>query len=112
MNDSQLLTNFIIIIITFIFAAFFVAAEFALVQARVTALEEMQEKRDKPSPKINRAIKMVTNLTEIVPKNISIDLPIKTLMFVPRRFIISTLLFTHLFGYSILQPMELLECSE
>ena len=147
LNEGQLLTNFIIIIITFIFAAFFVAAEFALVQARVTALEEMQAKRDKPSAKINRAIKMVTNLTEylsttqvgvsicgiilgwvgegtieelltdalslpswslnnsvihvvsaivgvllltyfevvlteIVPKNISIDIPIKTLMFV------------------------------
>ena len=116
-------------------------------QARVTALEEMHAKRDKPSAKINRAIKMVTNLTEylsttqvgvsicgiilgwvgegtieelltdalslpswslnnsvihvvsaivgvllltyfevvlteIVPKNISIDIPIKTLMFV------------------------------
>ena len=64
LNEGQLFTNFIIIIITFIFAAFFVAAEFALVQARVTALEEMQAKRDKPSAKINRAIKMVTNLTE------------------------------------------------
>ena len=147
LNEGQLFTNFIIIIITFIFAVFFVAAEFALVQARVTALEEMQAKRDKPSTKINRAIKMVTNLTEylsttqvgvsicgiilgwvgegtiealltdalslpswslnnsvihvisaivgvllltyfevvlteIVPKNISIDIPIKTLMFV------------------------------
>lgn len=147
LNEGQLFTNFIIIIITFIFAAFFVAAEFALVQARVTALEEMQAKRDKLSAKINRAIKMVTNLTEylsttqvgvsicgiilgwvgegtieelltdalslpswslnnsvihvvsaivgvllltyfevvlteIVPKNISIDIPIKTLMFV------------------------------
>lgn len=147
LNEGQLFTNFIIIIITFIFAAFFVAAEFALVQARITALEEMQAKRDKPSAKINRAIKMVTNLTEylsttqvgvsicgiilgwvgegtieelltdalslpswslnnsvihvvsaivgvllltyfevvlteIVPKNISIDIPIKTLMFV------------------------------
>ena len=147
LNEGQLFTNFVIIIITFIFAAFFVAAEFALVQARVTALEEMQAKRNKPSTKINRAIKMVTNLTEylsttqvgvsicgiilgwvgegtiealltdalslpswslnnsvihvvsaivgvllltyfevvlteIVPKNISIDIPIKTLMFV------------------------------
>lgn len=147
LNEGQLFTNFVIIIITFIFAAFFVAAEFALVQARVTALEEMQAKREKPSAKISRAIKMVTNLTEylsttqvgvsicgiilgwvgegtiealltdalslpswslnngvvhvisavvgvllltyfevvlteIVPKNISIDIPIKTLMFV------------------------------
>lgn len=53
-----------IILITFFFAAFFVAAEFALVQTRLTALEEQQEARDKPSMKLNRAIKMVTNLNE------------------------------------------------
>lgn len=147
MDGNQLITNLAIIIVTFIFAAFFVAAEFALVQARVTALKELQSNRDKPSTKINRAIKMVTNLTEylsttqvgvsicgiilgwvgedtiesllsevlhmpswplndsvihvisavigvllltyfevvlteIVPKNISIDIPIKTLLFV------------------------------
>ena len=64
MDNGQILMNFIIIIITFIFAAFFVAAEFALVQTRVTALEELQAKRSKPSVKITRAIKMVTNLTE------------------------------------------------
>lgn len=64
MDNGQILMNFIIIIITFIFAAFFVAAEFALVQTRVTALEELQAKRNKPSVKITRAIKMVTNLTE------------------------------------------------
>lgn len=64
LDNGQILMNFIIIIITFIFAAFFVAAEFALVQTRVTALEELQAKRNKPSVKITRAIKMVTNLTE------------------------------------------------
>lgn len=64
LDNGQILMNFIIIIITFIFAAFFVAAEFALVQTRVTALEELQAKRSKPSVKITRAIKMVTNLTE------------------------------------------------
>ena len=37
------MTNISIILITFIFAAFFVAAEFALVQTRITALEEAQE---------------------------------------------------------------------
>ena len=56
--------NLLIIIVTFIFAAFFVAAEFALVQVRITALEEKQTQRDKPSVKIKRAIKMVSNLTE------------------------------------------------
>lgn len=43
MNSQQIMTNISIILITFIFAAFFVAAEFALVQTRITALEEAQE---------------------------------------------------------------------
>ncbi len=64
MDNDQILINFGIIIVTFIFAAFFVAAEFALVQVRVTALQEMQNKRQKPSRKIELAINMVTNLTE------------------------------------------------
>lgn len=64
MDNDQILINFGIIIVTFIFAAFFVAAEFALVQVRVTALREMQNKRKKPSRKIELAINMVTNLTE------------------------------------------------
>ncbi|WP_010621394.1 hemolysin family protein [Paucilactobacillus suebicus] len=64
MDSGQIIINLVIILITFCFAAFFVAAEFALVQTRLTALEERQEERDKPSTKINRAIKMVTNLNE------------------------------------------------
>lgn len=64
MDNDQILINFGIIIVTFIFAAFFVAAEFALVQVRVTALQDLQNKRDKPSKKIEQAIHMVTNLTE------------------------------------------------
>jgi CBS domain containing-hemolysin-like protein len=64
LDNDQILINFGIIIVTFIFAAFFVAAEFALVQVRVTALQDMQNKRDKPSKKIEQAINMVTNLTE------------------------------------------------
>jgi CBS domain containing-hemolysin-like protein len=58
------MVNILIIIVTFIFAAFFVAAEFALVQVRITALQEKQAQLDKPSIKIKRAIKMVSNLTE------------------------------------------------
>ncbi|KRO01372.1 hemolysin-like protein [Levilactobacillus paucivorans] len=56
--------NLIIILITFLFAAFFVACEFALVQTRPSALEEKIEAQDKPSTKLNRAFKMVTNLNE------------------------------------------------
>lgn len=58
------MTNILIIIITFIFAAFFVIAEFALVQTRPTALQEKQQKAGKPSVKIQRGLKMVQNLTE------------------------------------------------
>lgn len=64
MDSGQIIINLVIILITFLFAAFFVAAEFALVQTRLTALEEAQDQRAKPSTKINRAIKMVTNLNE------------------------------------------------
>lgn len=64
MNHSQIMTNILIIIITFVFAAFFVIAEFALVQTRPTALQEKQKAADKPSVKVKRGLKMVTNLTE------------------------------------------------
>jgi CBS domain containing-hemolysin-like protein len=64
LDKSQIMVNILIIIVTFIFAAFFVAAEFALVQVRITALQEKQTQLDKPSIKIKRAIKMVSNLTE------------------------------------------------
>ena len=43
MDSQQIMTNISIILITFIFAAFFVAAEFALVQTRITALEEAKK---------------------------------------------------------------------
>lgn len=64
LDSSQIMVNILIIIITFIFAAFFVAAEFALVQTRVTALQEKQKELGKPSVKIKRAMKMVSRLTE------------------------------------------------
>lgn len=64
MDSGQIVVNLIIILITFFFAAFFVACEFALVQTRPSALEEKISERDKPSTKLNRAMKMVTNLNE------------------------------------------------
>jgi CBS domain containing-hemolysin-like protein len=63
-DSGQIVVNLIIILITFFFAAFFVACEFALVQTRPSALEEKIAERDKPSVKLNRAMKMVTNLNE------------------------------------------------
>ncbi|MFC6275547.1 hemolysin family protein [Levilactobacillus tangyuanensis] len=62
--SGQIVVNLIIILITFLFAAFFVACEFALVQTRPSALEEKIAELDKPSVKLNRAMKMVTNLNE------------------------------------------------
>ena len=134
-------------VVTFLFAAFFVASEFALVQSRPSALEELLDAGEGSRKKLKRALKMVHNLneylsttqvgvsvagiilgwigeetvefllldllkltplqlpngslhivgavfgvliltylevvlTEIVPKNVAIDLPIKSLMFV------------------------------
>lgn len=64
LGDGQIITNLIIVIITFIFAAFFVASEFALVQSRLSALEERRKTLGKKTKKIDREIHMVTNLNE------------------------------------------------
>jgi len=45
-------------------------------------------------------------LTEIVPKNISIDMPMQVLPLSVHRCITSTSSFTHSFGCSIFLPME------
>ena len=146
MASGQIAINAIVMLITFLFAAFFVASEFALVQTRPSALEEELKKRGGKSRKIKNALNMVHNLneylsttqvgvsvagiilgwigeatvetvlvdlfhlrqvlspsvlhavgaiagvlvltylevvfTEIVPKNISIDMPMQTMMFV------------------------------
>lgn len=64
MSDSQIIINSVIVIVTFFFAAFFVAGEFALVQSRLSALEERRKTATKSTKKIDREIKMVTNLNE------------------------------------------------
>lgn len=43
MSNGQALTNLIIILVVFYFAAFFVAAEFAIVSVRKSALESALE---------------------------------------------------------------------
>jgi len=63
-DSGQIVVNLVIILVTFFFAAFFVACEFALVQTRPSALQERIDDLDKPSAKLNRAMKMVTNLNE------------------------------------------------
>ncbi|WP_390405954.1 hemolysin family protein [Lacticaseibacillus jixiensis] len=147
MDSGQVASNLLVMVVTFLFAAFFVASEFALVQSRPSALEELLEAGEGNRKKLRRALKMVHNLneylsttqvgvsvagiilgwigeetvefllldlfnfthlrlpdgsmhlvgailgvviltylevvlTEIVPKNVAIDLPIKSLMFV------------------------------
>ena len=64
MDSGQIVVNLVIILITFFFAAFFVACEFALVQTRPSALQEKIDDLEKPSAKLTRAMKMVTNLNE------------------------------------------------
>lgn len=64
MSSSAITTNFIIILVTFIFAFFFVAAEFALVQTRSSQLEDAIQKGEGNKKKLQRALKMVNNLNE------------------------------------------------
>ena len=58
------LINVIAILIIFIIATFFVLAEFALVQARASQLEEMVANHQGNPRKVKRALHMVRNLNE------------------------------------------------
>lgn len=64
MTGGQLASNILIIAIVFYFAAFFVAAEFALVQTRKSALESALEEGKGNKRKLTIALKMVQNLNE------------------------------------------------
>ncbi|AKP68032.1 hemolysin family protein [Companilactobacillus ginsenosidimutans] len=64
MSSSEITGNFIIILITFIFAFFCVAAEFALVQTRPSQLEDAIEKGNGNIAKLKRSLNMVNNLNE------------------------------------------------
>lgn len=62
--NGQLIVNFIIMVVGLYFAGFFVAAEFALVQTRKTALEDAIAEESGNTKKLKRALMMVSNLNE------------------------------------------------
>lgn len=64
MNIAQIITNLIATLVIFVFAAFFVAAEFALVQTRSSQLEDLLTNNTGNSRKVKRAIHMTHNLNE------------------------------------------------
>ncbi|MCI1893157.1 MAG: hemolysin family protein [Lactobacillus sp.] len=64
MASGQVASNLLVMVVTFIFAAFFVAAEFALVQSRPSALEEMIDNGEGNRAKLKRALNMVHRLNE------------------------------------------------
>lgn len=64
MSNGQALTNLIIILVVFYFAAFFVAAEFAIVSVRKSALESALEAGEGSKRKLKLALNMVSNMNE------------------------------------------------
>ena len=64
MSTAQIVTNLIATLVIFVFAAFFVAAEFALVQTRPSQLEDMLSNKIGNQRKVNRALHMTHNLNE------------------------------------------------
>lgn len=64
MDSGQVASNLLVMVVTFFFAAFFVASEFALVQSRPSALEELLNNGGGNKTKLTRALKMVHNLNE------------------------------------------------
>ncbi len=64
MSTTQIWINLLAILIIFVFAAFFVAAEFALVQVRPSQLEDKIANKDGNVKKLKRALHMTHNLNE------------------------------------------------
>ncbi|MDE6492296.1 MAG: hemolysin family protein [Lactobacillus sp.] len=64
MSNAEIITNLIATLVIFVFAAFFVAAEFALVQTRSSQLEDMLANGQGNRKKLQRALHMVHNLNE------------------------------------------------
>ena len=64
MSTAQIVTNLIATLVIFVFAAFFVAAEFALVQTRPSQLEDMLSNKIGIQRKVKRALHMTHNLNE------------------------------------------------
>jgi len=64
LSTSQIVTNLIATLVIFVFAAFFVAAEFALVQTRPSQLEDMLSNKIGSQRKVKRALQMTHNLNE------------------------------------------------
>ena len=64
MSNGQALTNLILVLVVFYFAAFFVAAEFAIVSVRKSALESALEAGEGNRRKLKLALNMVSNMNE------------------------------------------------
>lgn len=64
MTSSHVTINLIIVLIVLMFAAFFVASEFAIVSVRKSAIETMIENNEGNQRKLKLALKMVNNLNE------------------------------------------------
>lgn len=64
MSDPEIIENLVATLIIFVFASFFVAAEFALVQTRASQLEDMIANRQGNQKKLKRGLHMVRNLNE------------------------------------------------
>ena len=64
MSNAEIITNLIATLVIFVFAAFFVAAEFALVQTRPSQLEDMLANGQGNKKGLQRALHMVHNLNE------------------------------------------------
>ena len=64
MSSGQAIINLIIVVIVFYFAAFFVAAEFAIVSVRKSAIESALEEGTGNKKKLKLALQMVSNMNE------------------------------------------------
>ncbi|MGO3588910.1 MAG: hemolysin family protein [Leuconostoc mesenteroides] len=63
-SGPSMIINFFIILVVLLLAILFTLTEYSLVKVRLSALNALQETREKPSRNISNAIYMTTHLTE------------------------------------------------
>ncbi|GAO99882.1 hemolysin family protein [Fructobacillus ficulneus] len=106
-SGPSFLLNAFIIIFILLLAVLFTLTEYSLVKVRLSALEALQEDRDKPSKNINHAIHMVSHLTEFLSTaQVGITLTSLILGWIGEETVADLIIATHVLPSDMARPVS------
>ncbi|MCK8627456.1 hemolysin family protein [Fructobacillus cardui] len=105
-SGPSFLLNAFVIIFVLLLAVLFTLTEYSLVKVRLSALEALQEDREKPSKNIAHAIHMVSHLTEFLSTaQVGITLTSLILGWVGEETVADFILATHILPAEYAKPV-------